>query len=219
MAIAVDGSGNVYVAGTSDATWGSPVRAYTASERRLRRQADVGRRAHLEHLPRRQRRRRWPRQSRWTAAATSTWRGHSNATWGSPVRAYTAADDAFVAKLTSAGALTWNTFLGGSGGDVGDGIAVDGSGNVYVAGYSDATWGSPVRAYTALAYRRLRRQADVGRGAHLEHLPRRQRRRLWRRESPWMAAATSTWRGRSDATWGSPVRAYTGVDTTPSPPS
>ena len=65
------------------------------------------------------------------------------------MRAYTAVDDAFVAKLNSSGALTWNTFLGGSGDDVGDDIAVDNSANIYVAGDSDATWGSPVRAYTA----------------------------------------------------------------------
>ena len=45
--------------------------------------------------------------------------GDSNATWGSPVRAYTAGLDAFAAKLTAAGALTWNTFLGGSGDDAG----------------------------------------------------------------------------------------------------
>ena len=75
--------------------------------------------------------------------------GYSTATWGSPVRAYTSSIDAFAAKLTSAGALTWNTFLGGSGDDCGHAIAVDGSGNVYVAGYSTATWGSPVRAYTS----------------------------------------------------------------------
>ena len=53
--------------------------------------------------------------------------------------------DAFAAKLDSNGTLTWNTFLGGSGSVTsGYGIAVDGSGNVYVSGYSDATWGSPV---------------------------------------------------------------------------
>ena len=47
--------------------------------------------------------------------------------------------------------MTWNTFLGAVASDSTDdgyAIAVDGSGNVYVGGYSDATWGSPVRAYT-----------------------------------------------------------------------
>jgi hypothetical protein len=75
--------------------------------------------------------------------------GRSNAAWGSPVRAYTFGYDAFAAKLSSTGSLTWNTFLGGNGYDYGNSIAVDGSGNVYVAGESDASWGSPVRSYTA----------------------------------------------------------------------
>src|SRR5206468_10233567 len=37
--------------------------------------------------------------------------------------------------------LTWNTFLGGGGTDYGFGVAVDGSGNIYVSGLSNATWG------------------------------------------------------------------------------
>src|SRR5262249_6777269 len=44
--------------------------------------------------------------------------------------------DAFVAKLTSAGALSYSTYLGGSGIDQAYNIAVDGSGNVYVVGYT-----------------------------------------------------------------------------------
>ncbi|MGH9178807.1 MAG: SBBP repeat-containing protein, partial [Acidimicrobiales bacterium] len=45
------------------------------------------------------------------------------------------APDAFVTRLDSAGAaLTWSTYLGGGGADVGRGIALDPSANAYVAG-------------------------------------------------------------------------------------
>jgi hypothetical protein len=45
------------------------------------------------------------------------------------------ADDLFVAKINPGGsALIFSTYLGGSGQDRGSGIAVDGSGNVYVVG-------------------------------------------------------------------------------------
>ena len=42
--------------------------------------------------------------------------------------------DAFVAKLDPSGALSYSTYLGGSFTDVGQGIAVDGSGSAYVTG-------------------------------------------------------------------------------------
>jgi FG-GAP-like repeat/Beta-propeller repeat len=41
---------------------------------------------------------------------------------------------AFVAKLTAVGALMYSAFVGGSGGDSGQGIAVDSQGNAYVTG-------------------------------------------------------------------------------------
>ena len=47
--------------------------------------------------------------------------------------------DAFVAKVSAAGALVWSSYLGGSAGDVGWGIAVDGSGNLFVTGYTTST--------------------------------------------------------------------------------
>jgi Beta-propeller repeat/FG-GAP-like repeat len=49
-------------------------------------------------------------------------------------------DDAFVTKLNAAGnALIYSTYLGGSYGDEGNGIAVDAGGNAYVTGYTYST--------------------------------------------------------------------------------
>jgi hypothetical protein len=48
--------------------------------------------------------------------------------------------DVFVTKLNETGtALVYSTYIGGSGGDEGYGIAVDGSGNAYVTGYTWST--------------------------------------------------------------------------------
>ena len=157
-AIAVDGSGNVYVAGTSSSSWGSPVRIYTVGAAR---QAFVARLTNLGGLT-------WntflggsnlvEEGGNYGKAIAVDGGGNnvyvagfSPATWGvSPVQAFSGYGDAFAARINSAsGDLIWNTFLGGSAGDDGRSIAVDGSGNVYVAGFSYATWGtSPVRAFT-----------------------------------------------------------------------
>ncbi len=52
--------------------------------------------------------------------------------------AHNGGQDAFVAKLTSTGGLTWSTFLGGSGSDTGASIAVDSQGLSFVTGYTAA---------------------------------------------------------------------------------
>jgi hypothetical protein len=60
--------------------------------------------------------------------------------------------DAFVAKLNPSGsALVYSTYLGGSGGEFGLGIAVDSSGNAYVTGYTAATnfpTANPLQAFS-----------------------------------------------------------------------
>src|SRR5205085_10726396 len=48
--------------------------------------------------------------------------------------------NAYVTKLNASGsALIYSTYLGGSGGDAGLGIAVDAAGNAYVAGRTGST--------------------------------------------------------------------------------
>jgi hypothetical protein len=47
--------------------------------------------------------------------------------------------DAFVTKVNSSGALMYSTYLGGSGVDVGNAVAVDSSGSAYVTGYTYST--------------------------------------------------------------------------------
>ncbi len=153
--IAVDGSGNVYVAGVSQATWGSPIRGYSggngdAFAAKLDGGGNLmwntflgGSEQDVSHA------------IAVDGSGNVYVAGYSDATWGAPVRAYAGDDDAFAAKLDGSGNLIWNTFLGGSDavnpnkGDTGHAIAVDGSGNVYVVGTSWDTWGSPIRVYTS----------------------------------------------------------------------
>ena len=135
----------------------------------------------------------------------------SSYSWGNPVRAYTSNYDAFVAKLDSSGALQWNTFLGGTGPDFGYGIAVDSSGNIYVTGYSSATWGTPVRAFSGsddAFVARLNSSSgalqwntflgggsdDLGYGIAVD------------------SSGGVYVTGYSIATWGTPVRAFSGSD-------
>jgi len=145
-----DGGGNVsvYVSGTSNVTWGSPVSSFTSPQDAFAAKLDssgvlvwntfLGGSGYDYGF-----------------ASTSDSNGNfyiaglSFSSWGSPVNAFTNLGDAFAAKLDSNGALVWNTFLGGSGGDDAHGISVDLDGNVYVAGTSSATWGSPIRSYSS----------------------------------------------------------------------
>ena len=73
--------------------------------------------------------------------------GYSNASWGIPLTSFAGGHDSFVAKFDTNGALLWNTFMGSSGNEFAVGIAVEGSGNVYVAGHSNVSWGTPINPH------------------------------------------------------------------------
>ncbi|WP_428662095.1 SBBP repeat-containing protein [Runella sp.] len=66
------------------------------------------------------------------------------AAFGSTSKTSAGGYDIFVAKYNNSGSLQWVQTAGGTGSDVGYGIAVDGSGNVYITGYffGTATFGS-----------------------------------------------------------------------------
>jgi sRNA-binding regulator protein Hfq len=146
--ISVDSSGNVYVAGFSYATWGSPLHAHSGgyydifvlklnSSGAYQWNTFYGSSAY---------------DYAYGISVDSSGNvyitGDSDATWGSPLHAYSGGYDIFVLKLDSSGAYQWHTFYGSSTSDVAYGISVDSSGKVYVAGYSNATWGSPLHAHS-----------------------------------------------------------------------
>ena len=148
--VMVDGSGGLTVAGWSGGTWGTiPIRAYSAdldavvarldSDGALQWYSFLGGSGY---------------DRAWGVAVDSGGNaivvGDSTGTWGTPTRPHTGNYGAFVAQLDAAGTLRWNAFLAGSGNDYGQAVAVDGSGNVVVAGYSNATWGAPINPHSGI---------------------------------------------------------------------
>jgi hypothetical protein len=210
FAVIVGGDGSVYVAGDSNATWGSPVNNHAGGV--------DGFAAKLNGSGVRQ----------WHTFMGSTGTDHvfgvtvggdgnvyvvgeSNAAWGSPVNAYAGGYDAFAAGLLSdSGARQWNTFMGSSSSDYGRGIAADGEGGVYVAGSSYLAWGSPVNAHAG-DYDAFAAKLDSG-GARRWHTF------MGSSEEDGGEAIELDGRGNvyvagyNFATWGSPVNVYMGLD-------
>ena len=88
-------------------------------------------------------------------------------------------------KLNASGtALVYSTYLGGNGGDVGGGIAVDGSGNAYVTGYTASTnfpttTGALQTSFGGGYDAFVTKLNASGIGPGLQHLPGGQWRRSW----------------------------------------
>jgi hypothetical protein len=150
--VAVDGSGNVYVAGRSEDAWGSPVNSHAGDSDAFAAKLDSSG-GLLWHTFMGS----GSNDDSYSVAVDGSGNvyvsGGSGATWGSPVNSHAGGHyDVFAAKLDSSGGLLWHTFMGSGKTDRGKSIAVDGSGNVYVAGESNTNWGSPVNPYTVGGY-------------------------------------------------------------------
>jgi hypothetical protein len=209
--VAVDVIGNVYVAGYSTATWGSPVSAHHGSFDAFLTKLDsngnpiwntfIG--GSADEIA---------TALSIDAAGNAYVTGYCSGTFGSPVSAYSGGIyDAFVAKLDSNGAPVWNTFVGGGPDDRGNALAVDAIGNVYLAGFSRASWGTPVRAASGGPYDAF--AAKLDRSGAL----------IWNTflgsdgtDHAYAVAVDASASvyvvGFSNATWGSPLRVFSGGD-------
>jgi hypothetical protein len=145
--IGLDNSGNLYVTGSSYVTWGSPVNPHPGGSAAcavcLSSSGSLIWNTFLGSAGQ-----DYCRAITLDNSGTIYLAGYSYATWGSPVNAYSGNVDGFVASLDSLGNLGWNTFFGSSNNDRTLDITLDDSENIYVAGYSDDSWGSPLHVHS-----------------------------------------------------------------------
>jgi hypothetical protein len=72
-----------------------------------------------------------------TGKSAAAWLGDENKL---PKHTHSGSSDIVVLKLNSSGTYQWHTFYGAGGVDEGMGITADASSNVYVTGYSSSAW-------------------------------------------------------------------------------
>jgi hypothetical protein len=207
-AISIDDNGNVYVAGYSYSTWGSPLNGYIGNSDGF--VAKLNNSGVLQ----------W---NTFMGGAGSDFArtisidgsgnlyvvGSSNMTWGSPLNAYAGGgSDAFVAKLNGSGVLQWNTFMGGSSNDSANAISIDINGNLYVVGNSYATWGSSLNAFTGASdafVARLNSSGVLQWNTFMGGVNNDNANAISMDGSENVYVVGESW-----ATWGAPLNAYTG---------
>ena len=145
----IDGSGNLFVTGMSFATWGTPVQPYLGGTKnsfiaKLDNNGNLLWSTFVGEIA-------GTMGSSFVITGISISidnsgnvfaTGLSDVSWGKPVRPYSAMNDIFIAKLNSDGSLLWNTFLGGKKDDFCYHFTIDGSGNLFVVGEDDAGVGN-----------------------------------------------------------------------------
>jgi hypothetical protein len=153
--IAVDSSGNVYVTGESYDSWGSPLNSHAGSgytDLAIVKLDSAG--VYQWHTFYGSTSSDYGSDIAVDNSGNVYVTGESFVTWGSPLNPHAGNgfSDIVIVKLNSSGAYQWHTFYGSISYDNGRGIAVDSSGNAYVAGWSSNTWGSPLNAHASDGY-------------------------------------------------------------------
>jgi hypothetical protein len=145
--IDVDDSGNVYVVGTSLNTWGNPIRAfenpfpfpfngYTA---KLDTNGSLVWNTFLGN------------GSNESYAVDIDDDGYlyivgsSCSSWGNPFNSISNCPDGDIVKLENTGDLIKNGYFGGEGTDYSVSLFLQDSQNIFVMGFSEKTWGNPIR--------------------------------------------------------------------------
>ena len=134
--VAIDGSGNAYISGGTGGSLGGTNAG--SSDAFLAKYDSSG--ALL-----------WTRQigtTDWDWSNSVAVDGYGNAyisgTTGGSIGGQNAGGfDAFLAKYDSSGALLWTRQLGTSDWDISNSVAIDGSGNAYISGWTDGSIGGP----------------------------------------------------------------------------
>jgi uncharacterized repeat protein (TIGR01451 family) len=147
-ALASDGSGDLYLAGNSAGTWDGPegqppLHDPTESGGLVVLKLDSSG-AYLWHT--------FYRDLAYALALDGSENvyvaGYSLGEWDgpagqAPLHTYSGSYDLVVLKLDGNGAYQWHTFYGTDTSDRAEALAVDNSGDVHVAGFSDVTWDGP----------------------------------------------------------------------------
>ncbi|MBU0495134.1 MAG: SBBP repeat-containing protein [Chloroflexi bacterium] len=155
--VAVDAAGNVYIAGYTNKTWGSPLHAYSgdydAMVMKLNNRGEYQWHTFYGASPTQSE----DGDDEGAAIAVDAGgnvyvTGYSDRTWQGPGNAEPLnphggdAEYMFILKLASSGAYQWHTFYQPGRPEA---IALDSARNVYVTGYSGGEWGTPVHSAAA----------------------------------------------------------------------
>jgi hypothetical protein len=146
--IAVDGDMNVYISGESDTTWGNPVNPHTPGSTdffvaKLNNAGFVQWNTFLGGSDT-----DWADEIKVDGNGNIYVEGHSHATWGTPISAFSEDNHGyFIALLDNTGDLQWNTFLNSAlmKIDMINSYEMDGNNDLYLGGVGSTTiTGTPI---------------------------------------------------------------------------